>query len=76
MKAVELLSECRRLNPSQRFAVSKTECAVGLWQESLGRFVPVYMKWYDGRWCHMPYELMVNGQPPYKPEDWLEAIAA
>lgn len=48
---------------------NKAQNAVGVWSHALGRVQVLASEMLDGRWAPMP-ELLINGEPCFKPEDW------
>jgi hypothetical protein len=72
MTQMELLAIARKEKPGVRYAASKDGNAIGGWDDSLGRFVMVASKTITGEWLLCPYELLINGAPPYQPSDWQE----
>lgn len=74
MTARELLKIARDGRPNVRYAMHRNETAIGAWVEDKGRFVVVAGKLLTGEWASLPYELLVNGAPMHKPEDWVESV--
>jgi hypothetical protein len=72
LTAPELLARCREHRPELRYAMDADGTAIGAWDEKLGRFVPVAMLALDKGWFWSRYEILINGEPPYRPEDWRE----
>jgi hypothetical protein len=72
LTAPDLLAIARRDRPNVRYAIAWDGAAVGGWDEDLGRFVPVMMRATTGEWLHCNYEVLIDGNPAYKPEDWRE----
>jgi hypothetical protein len=72
MTQMELLAIARKEKPNVRYAASQDGGAIGGWDEKLGRFVMVAAKVITGEWLSCKYELLCNGEPPYKPSDWQE----
>jgi hypothetical protein len=60
----------KRNNPTKRVAYDNAKGAVGIWSESLGRYVMVASATITGQWVEMPYEIRVNGELPAF--DWIE----
>jgi len=55
--------------------MSRKENAIGGFVADVGRFVMVASLGIDGQWYSVPYEILVNGEPPFKPADWIEDVA-
>ena len=72
MTAEQVLEQARKQKPGVRFARYRSGSAIGAWDDAQGRFVPVAEATLDGRWCRMPFEVLVNGQSLYDPDDWVE----
>jgi hypothetical protein len=72
MTQLELLQKAREGNPAVRYAASKDGLAIGAWVEAWGRFAVVAGLAITGEWVSLPYELLLDGKPPYGPEDWVE----
>lgn len=68
-----ILTELRENNPGVRLARSKTYCAVGLWNDKLQNFQPIYSYAITGHWVDTTGRYpLINGEPAYKPADWQE----
>ena len=72
MTAGELLHSAREKYPQRRFALSRSQAALGCWEPSIERFVPVAMLTITGEWHQTP-PILVNGQPIVKDVDWIES---
>jgi hypothetical protein len=72
MTAPELLALCREHRPELRYGMAADGTAIGAWDAKQGRFVPVAMLAINKTWVRTEYEVLINGEPPYKPEDWRE----
>lgn len=72
MSQLELLESARKAKPHIRYARSRDGKAVGGWDSAKGRFVMVASLAITNEWVSTPFEILINGEPPYKPEDWIE----
>lgn len=72
MNADELLTIARRGKPHVRYARNRHGNAIAGFDEKLGRWCAVASLTIHGLWVSMPFELLVNGQPLHRQEDWLE----
>lgn len=59
----QLLARARANNPSVRYAKTSEGTAIGAWNEELKRFQIVAAS-ANGTWFNMPYELLINDEPP------------
>lgn len=75
MTASNIIKLAISQHPNSRFAVHYSGLSVAGWDSTLGRWVPIAGKTITGKWCAMPYELMANGKPLHKQEDWREVTA-
>ena len=73
MTAQEIIAQAYKNQPELKLAYSKDGAAIGAWDTSKGRYVMVAGRTItEGQpWLNMPYELLKNGQPPVKAEDWV-----
>lgn len=72
MTAQEVALQAKGAKPHVRYAYSKSGNSVGGWVEERGRFMTVASRLLNNQWVSMPYEVLVNGQPCHKPDDWIE----
>jgi len=72
MTGEELLAIARKGRPNVRYALNRNGTAIAAWAEPLGRWQVVAGKLLTGEWASLPYELLVNGEPVHKQEDWIE----
>ncbi len=70
--ADELLERARQARPDVRYAKTKNGNAIGAWNDELGRYQLVACRLVTGIWARMPYEILADNEPMYKPEDWEE----
>lgn len=49
-------------NPGQRWAISEKHNAIGVWSDSLGRYVAVCLLDLFGQWNVMQFEIRANGK--------------
>lgn len=72
MTQQEVLESLQHDNPNHRFALSDDGQAIGVWSDYLGRFRMLVGEAVNGMWVHLPHEFLINGRPPYAPEQWIE----
>ena len=72
MTGNELLAILKKNNPNRTFAITKKGTTIGVWSDKAGRYnVILAVNICDNKWCECP-DLLVNGQPAVKAEDWVE----
>ena len=71
MTCDELVEIARAGRADVRYARNKTGTLIGAWIEEMGRYYVVAALSLTGSWIGMPFEVLANGQPMHKPEDWI-----
>jgi hypothetical protein len=70
MTTAQVLAELRRARPNIRYAANKNDNAIAAWIE--GRWIAIVSQLISGGWSSVPQEILVNGEPLYKQDDWVE----
>ena len=70
--ALDLVREARAAKPGVRYAHNESGTAVAGWDSDQGRWVPVAGLGIDGAWYSVPFEVLANGEPMHRQEDWIE----
>ena len=69
---IDVIRKAYETQPHLKLAVNRKDNAIGSWDESKGRYVMVAGRVItDDSWVSMSYELLINGNPPIKSEDWI-----
>jgi len=65
MTGHELLIQAQTKYPTKRFALDTKAQNLGLWNESLNRYVTIACQTIvNDEWMQLPYEIRVNGELP------------
>lgn len=70
--AEEVLMVVREKNPTRRFTSNVKGNLIGLWNDTLGRYVVVASLSISGDWVSLPYEILADGKPMAGKADWIE----
>lgn len=70
--AQEILAIAKAGRPNVRYALNRKQNAIAAYSQEMDRFVCVAGMLIDGSWASMPHELLINGNPVHKREDWIE----
>ncbi len=68
-RIVEVTNLLQKDSPSIQFYWNGSRSAIGYWNHTLGRVQVLVSELINGAWAPMP-ELLINGEPCFKPEDW------
>jgi hypothetical protein len=60
LTAQEVIESYRAKHSEGRFAV--TDNLLGMWNASEQRYVAFAGLTLDGKWCYMPFDILVNGK--------------
>jgi hypothetical protein len=72
---IEVCKQAYETQPHLKLAVSRNDSSIGSWDESKQRYVVVAGRIISNdEWCSLPYELLINGQPAIKAEDWIPVL--
>jgi len=59
--ALEIIEAARPKNPGKRFAVSGDGCCIGVWSDTLNRYVCVASVAINGEWYQLDFEPGIRG---------------
>jgi hypothetical protein len=71
MNAKDLIKKLYLKNPTERFATNAKGNAIAYWCDTKNLWVVVLGLLINNTWDRMP-ALLVNGQPMFTQEDWIE----
>lgn len=71
MDAKTMIQKLYERNPTERFATNAKGNAIAFWCDTTERWVVVLGLLIGEQWDRMP-ALLVNGQPMFTQQDWIE----
>jgi len=65
----EMAEKLAAENPGKRLAYCSLTGSIGVWHDKTGKYYPSVARLITGEWVHMPYDILVNGQPVHR--EWI-----
>jgi hypothetical protein len=60
--AIEVIESFKRHYPQYKFAISSKNTTLGVYEQSLSKFIPFASLALTGEWYFMPYQININGK--------------